>query len=711
MPPGSGVSSMNALTLSQYDDLLSDVLLDKVGLWFQTRKMFPRYRPARINANKIIRIVQQVAAGEIELAQAVDDLLAHDYITAFLKRKSKLYIENFRLHAGRYISMYLPEAGYEIAQTDRYKVVTGKSEARVVATKRYELGMVISLCSGSVAKLTEKETLRMAEEHADFSVIWWQKQKSMCLFLGPARFVNHDCNPNCQFTALGSDAICFQALRTIEPGEEITTHYGNSYFGTENCECLCATCEKYSRGWFARRDADAEGISSTLDEAQSSSSTDTETTLVNSTNSQPSARLQEDKDSIRMRTRNKGRRSVTPASCLPNTTRKQPAAAAGDVCFVCGEKGHIVDSTAAASSEVSNWTPMKPALLCQRCTRHQLLFSCSWPTRPQPCKKRTLPSGKRNGKRLSASSNSSDFSSAKSTRRLNPTNASKRRKRVRTIYDGDQGPVDKSAQEMFAELAIGTPVLVDPLDEKAEFWWPGVIVDRKVEAVGENGDDAEQKEMWQVRYFEDGSFSMCQAHEMVLFDPTMAPFTTWMESLKDFLNEPAIRRALAYYEWRFLASIPNRHEPPSDNSRTSDGTGNERVELGRIAGVNASARLKSVYHSDCLEQLASAMETPEIVFEDFFAECDDGLVVQEHGSHASKACVQPYLLCIRDKVTGVDARDGKLYKARIEQVDFVNNSKRLGLYYYLHYFGWNSRYDEWVSPCQIVSSQSGKMSS
>ncbi|KAJ2453538.1 histone lysine methyltransferase Set9 [Coemansia sp. RSA 2336] len=698
MPTGSGVSSMNALTLSQYDDLLSDVLLDKVGLWFQTRKMFPRYRSARINANATMRIVQQVAAGETELAHAVDELLDHDYIAAFLKRKSKLYIENFRLHAGRYISMYLPEAGYEIAQTDRYKVVTGKSEARVVATKRYELGMVISLCSGSVAKLSEKETQRMAEEHADFSVIWWQKQKSMCLFLGPARFVNHDCNPNCQFTSLGSDAICFQALRTIEPGEEITTHYGNSYFGAENCECLCATCEKYSRGWFAHRNAGTEGVVGAADESQSSYSTDTETTLVNSTSSQPSLRLSESKDSIRMRTRNKGRHSVTPTT----------SAATGDVCSVCGEKENTVDSSEAASSEASAWAALKPVLLCQRCTRHQLLFGCRWPTRPQPYKKRSLPSGKRSGKRRPESSNSGE-SDTKPARRLASSNAPKRRKRVRTIYDGDQGSVEKSAREMFAELAIGTPVLVDPLDEKATFWWPGVIVGLEVEAAKQDGDETEQKKIWQVRYFEDGSFSMCQAHEMVLFDPTEAPFTKWMESLESFVDEPAIRRALAYYEWRFLASIPNRHEPPKDDLEAADGK--EMAELGRIAGVNVSARLKYIYHSDCLDQLAAAMEVPEIVFEDFFADSDDGLVVHEHGSRASKACVQPYLLCIGDKVTSVDARDGKLYKARIEQVDFVNNSKRLGLYYYLHYFGWNSRYDEWVSPCQIVALPSAKAKS
>ncbi|KAI8323684.1 SET domain-containing protein, partial [Martensiomyces pterosporus] len=206
--------------------------------------MFKRRRHARANQPVIIDLVRRLATGQVGLAQAVQELLANEYISGFLRHKSAIRLEDFKLHAGRYFSMYLPEAGYEIGQTDRYKVVTGRREAKIVATKRYTLGMVINLCSGSVAKLGDLEIQRMEKEGADFSVMWWSKKKSMCLFLGPARFVNHDCDSNCRFTALGSDAICFQALKTIEPGEEITTHYGNNYFGEGNCECLCATCEK-----------------------------------------------------------------------------------------------------------------------------------------------------------------------------------------------------------------------------------------------------------------------------------------------------------------------------------------------------------------------------------------------------------------------------------------------------------------------------------
>ncbi|KAJ2721225.1 histone lysine methyltransferase Set9 [Coemansia sp. Benny D115] len=335
----SSDSTMDALTLSKYDDLLSDVLLDQVDLWFATRKMLPRYRPARTNQPALKHLVRRVAHGELKIPQAVDELLLQEYISGFLRHKSAQRRADFCLHAARYFSMYLPAAGYEIAQTDRYMPVTGQSEARIVATKRYMLGMVISLCSGSVARLGPGEVDRMEKEKADFSVMWWSKKKSMCLFLGPARFVNHDCDSNCRFTALGSDAICFQALRTIEPGEEITTHYGSCYFGDNNCECLCATCEKYSRGWYARNRVLEDGTVAPIKEESDkhkglqANTPDPETSAASTPNASGSGRCVPDKEAgTRMRTRNKGLRSVTPIVCLPKSSRNQPLPVAEGMC-------------------------------------------------------------------------------------------------------------------------------------------------------------------------------------------------------------------------------------------------------------------------------------------------------------------------------------------------------------------------------------------
>lgn len=49
----------------------------------------------------------------------------------------------------------------------------------------------------------------------------------------------------------GSGAITFKVIRPINIGEEITTFYGPDYFGSENCECLCATCEAKGEGWWS----------------------------------------------------------------------------------------------------------------------------------------------------------------------------------------------------------------------------------------------------------------------------------------------------------------------------------------------------------------------------------------------------------------------------------------------------------------------------
>lgn len=58
-----------------------------------------------------------------------------------------------------------------------------------------------------------------------------------------ARYVNHACKPNAD--AIDEDGrIVLRARRRIEPGEEITFHYGRSYFELffTNGRCRCASC-------------------------------------------------------------------------------------------------------------------------------------------------------------------------------------------------------------------------------------------------------------------------------------------------------------------------------------------------------------------------------------------------------------------------------------------------------------------------------------
>ncbi|KAJ2742884.1 histone lysine methyltransferase Set9 [Coemansia sp. BCRC 34301] len=742
---------MSALTLSKYDDLLSDVLLDQVGLWFETRKMFPRYRPARTNKEAVVDLVRRVALGVTGLAAAVEELLDQEYLSAFLRHKSEVRLADFKLHAGRYFSMYLPEAGYEIALTDRYKILTERSEARVVATKQYTLGMVISLCSGSVARLSEEEIQRMEREQADFSVMWWSKKKSMCLFLGPARFVNHDCDSNCRFTALGSDAICFQALRTIEPGEEITTHYGSSYFGDNNCECLCATCEKYSRGWYARHQILADGtIVSIEPEPEFEGSAMAVPVLSSDSTRSVSFDCESDSLSValapkpvvasaRVRTRNKGLRSVTPASCFPSRSFSITLPR----CTSCPAGASAAD-------------------ICPRCCRHQMIYGLPWPERKLPASRASKSSSSSRKRRSGPSSPDSAHNS--DTGDLHSDKAKRMRRpvpyiRPATIYDGAQGPLHASPAEMFARRAVGTPVLVDPLDPAVERWWPGVIVEQVVGSA----EDGQMVTEYQVRYFEDGSFSTCRAHEMVLLDPSQPPFAAWLldvSTQKNVVDELAFRRALAYYDWRFIAvfgrqlaaraeaddnalnaSVPSGlsldvavagaavvstispaastaspQSPAGDEvgvapcpiSELSGGAFNLR-QMAKIAGVNEISRLKHIYHTRSIELAPTAEDNPEVVFDHFFdlealvppmSEETAGSALA--GGFKSRGCIWPYLHQSRDLVHIIDGRDGKMYQARIREAEFVDNGERFGLYYFVHYQGWNSKFDEWVPPSRII---------
>ncbi|KAJ2688966.1 histone lysine methyltransferase Set9 [Coemansia spiralis] len=730
---------MDALTLSKYDDLLSDVLLDQVGLWFETRKMFPRYRQARTNKESVVDLVRRVALGVTGLPAAVEELLDQEYLAAFLRHKSEVRLADFRLHAGRYFSMYLPEAGYEIALTDRYKVVTKQSEARVVATKRYTLGMVISLCSGSVAKLSESEIQRMERESADFSVMWWSKKKSMCLFLGPARFVNHDCDSNCRFTALGSDAICFQALRTIEPGEEITTHYGSSYFGEGNCECLCATCEKYSRGWYARHRIMEDGSVVSID-FEPELETSAMTVPVLSSESVRSVSFDADSDSLsvpavalggvfaRVLTRNKGRRSVTPAGCFPFRGYSSGLPR----CPLC-------PADVASTS------------LCPRCCRHQMIYGLPWPERKLPVSRASKSSGssrkrRANGGGGSEQSSEAGDSQSDKAKRLRQLGSTK--KRPVTIYDGRQGSIDASPAEMFALRAVGTPVLIDPLDTSVERWWPAVIVEHVLEPT----EDGRLETQYQVRYFEDGSYSVCQAHEMVLLDPSQSPLSKWLldEAMqRDMLGEVAVRRALAYFDWRFIAvygrqlaakqdtqqsdllndsvpsdaaatagvavvgalstaaSSPSSQSPADDDAGVApssvaafEGGDPGLCRLSKFAGINEISRLRLVYQTPAIEVAPTAENDPEVVFDHFFELEARG--PSSAGESKSSECIQPYLHQVRDLVDIIDGRDGKVYHARIREVEFVNNGKRFGLYYFVHYQGWNPKFDEWVPPSRII---------
>nr|CAG8458239.1 1923_t:CDS:2 [Entrophospora candida]CAG8465670.1 9963_t:CDS:2 [Entrophospora candida] len=238
---------MLATTLTSFkvvekiDDLLTDILIDQLFLWFNTFKLNPNYEMVDVSSEVILGIIRKNVLEKVKLDQACEELLSH---------------------AKRYLQMYQANAGYEITETKRY-LGSSKREACIVATKDFNEGDELRLCIGALVPLTSHEENKL-EGGRDFSIMWSQRKDVMCLLLGPARFMNHDCKPNTTFIAAGQNVISFKFTRSVKIGEELTSYYGDDYFGEGNCECLCATCERLKKGGYKPESAipDEENIGS-----------------------------------------------------------------------------------------------------------------------------------------------------------------------------------------------------------------------------------------------------------------------------------------------------------------------------------------------------------------------------------------------------------------------------------------------------------------
>ena len=174
--------------------------------------------------------------------------------------------EWFRRHLRKYIQMYLPDSQWEVTTTNRYTITN--HEAAVCARKPIKKGQEIKYLSGTLVAMTPDEEKDLDLSRRDFSIVMSSRHKTPSLFMGPARFANHDCNSNGRLMTRGSEGMQVVANRDISIGEEITVSYGEDYFGIDNCECLCQTCERaWQNGWASQVDSnsrfdDASSVSS-----------------------------------------------------------------------------------------------------------------------------------------------------------------------------------------------------------------------------------------------------------------------------------------------------------------------------------------------------------------------------------------------------------------------------------------------------------------
>jgi [histone H4]-N-methyl-L-lysine20 N-methyltransferase len=193
-----------------------------------------------------------IIAGDVEDAEkSLLDLAGlRRYIGGLRTEPEK---RDFRNHLRKYINMYLPDCPFEVSTTNRYTITA--HEAAVTARKRIREGDKIKYLCGTLVPLTDAELKDLDLTQRNFSIVQSDRKKNTLIFLGPARFANHDCGANGRLVSVGKDGLEVHATRNIDIGEEITVTYSPGYFGANNEECLCHTCELQSRNGWTSADA------------------------------------------------------------------------------------------------------------------------------------------------------------------------------------------------------------------------------------------------------------------------------------------------------------------------------------------------------------------------------------------------------------------------------------------------------------------------
>ncbi|KAH7076336.1 hypothetical protein BKA63DRAFT_372990, partial [Paraphoma chrysanthemicola] len=145
-----------------------------------------------------------------------------------------------RKHFEIYINIYRRDCPFEIVATHRYNDT--HINASVIARCDIKAGEEVKYLIGFSVAIDEDQENLLALTDSDFSLIVSSRRKTCSLFLGPARFANHDCDANAKLMATGHNSVKIVAMRPISMGDEVTVSYGGDYFGAGNKECLCHTC-------------------------------------------------------------------------------------------------------------------------------------------------------------------------------------------------------------------------------------------------------------------------------------------------------------------------------------------------------------------------------------------------------------------------------------------------------------------------------------
>lgn len=262
-----------------------------------------------LNEEDIANILREHVIVEKNSAEAMHRLAQLPGLKKFLATlKDDADREHFKRHLRRYVSIYMPDCPFEVTTTNRYTITD--HEASITARRDIQPREEIKYLTGVQVAMTEEQEKHLELARKDFSLVISARRKTRSLFLGPARFANHDCDANARLSTKGYDGMQIVAVKPIKEGDEITVSYGEDYFGIDNEECLCHSCEdRMVNGWAPFRPVEE--------------SSDDEDENVDEKEEKEDMPAPENEQSPSRRRKRKHEESSTAADCTAITTSKR----------------------------------------------------------------------------------------------------------------------------------------------------------------------------------------------------------------------------------------------------------------------------------------------------------------------------------------------------------------------------------------------------
>lgn len=230
-------------------DLLDQSLFDDFCSFFLLQEMYFPSGVSRINSassNPFIQCAQgckmaSVKGKVLEIArvkgQAYLEAAVKDLMRVLIPKNHQIISSQQVEQALEYIFMHSTGCPVELALTFRYHKEQG--ECCIVARCLIAKGSLIPGLAGTFCPLPTS-TLELLKR--DFSLMYSASVGTQGIFVGTARFLNHDCKPNCEFSLVSRQQVKVKALKEIEIGQELTVLYDKNYFGLLNKDCLCESC-------------------------------------------------------------------------------------------------------------------------------------------------------------------------------------------------------------------------------------------------------------------------------------------------------------------------------------------------------------------------------------------------------------------------------------------------------------------------------------